>query len=167
MQEESTEQPLPAAAGGSAEPDQPAKRALLAQHTAAADQLADPGGASSDSGSCFTWDAACKRHRGMEQAEVDQARLRMQQDRESMHQHASTSFRPCDCEQQHCMLFNVPTEVLEHVMSFLDAPTLAVLASTCRSFLAKDRKHRLPLAQKTARELLVQRYGPELAARWR
>lgn len=68
---------------------------------------------------------------------------------------------------QTCMLFQVPGEVLELVLSFLDAPTLAILACTCKPFQTKDRSNRLSLVHKVAREQLVKCHGPDLAARWR
>ena len=82
-------------------------------------------------------------------------------------------------------LLSMPSDLLEHVLSFLPAAALATLGRCCRAFRAKERRllsgqgqgppaalgQPAPLhpslVEKVARDKLMKLHGPELAARWR
>ncbi len=59
----------------------------------------------------------------------------------------------------------LPHEVLDLALSFLNAVSLALVARCCKAFRVKDEG--VSLIDKLARDQLVRSLGPVLAARWR
>uniref|UniRef100_A0A7R9VLT4 F-box domain-containing protein n=1 Tax=Chlamydomonas euryale TaxID=1486919 RepID=A0A7R9VLT4_9CHLO len=69
--------------------------------------------------------------------------------------------------QSECDLLQLPAEVLELVLSRLEAATLVILQRCCKAFRSRDRSTGLTLADKVARDQLIRWHGPQLAERWR
>lgn len=82
---------------------------------------------------------------------------------------SSSPSTSCCSAQLDCKLLQLPGEVLELVLSLLDASTLASLTRCCRALRARDKASGLTLADKVARDMLIRLHGGtlELAQRWR
>ncbi len=65
-----------------------------------------------------------------------------------------------------CILSSLPTEVLENVLRFCDAETLAAVSQTCSLFRAFDAGSGLRLVEKAAKSE-VQNMAGQQSDRWR
>jgi flagellar motor switch protein FliG len=69
-------------------------------------------------------------------------------------------------EEAFCLLLSIPKEVLEHVLSYLDANSLANVAQTVKAFRVFDAQSGLRLVDKIAKAAVIQAAGED-AERWR
>lgn len=73
---------------------------------------------------------------------------------QSVHEHESS-------------LLALPAEVLDNILSNLDADSLANICQCCKLFRVIDSRSGLRLVEKIARDTLYASLGEQLAARWR
>lgn len=92
---------------------------------------------------------------------------RQQQQQPGPHQQQPAGAGAAAGGQQQSDLLNSPPEVIDIVLSKLDAKSLVMVALCCRAFRARDRFSQLRATEKVARDIVVRRCGSVLAQRWR